>query len=502
MSISSISRREALLAGAGIGIASMVPLSASAQTTEGTPNNVGRLGDEELRELIKLAFFWGMHPAGTYELRYVYTQLRTHPNYVGDGRIKWDRKPRTAADKSVSTPNATTLYGIGFADLRREPMVVDLPEVPDRYFSFQASDQFPRWFMQVGNQFTGRAAQRYLIIGPDFKGPYPEGFAAAQVYQSPSNCAVLAVRYALKSSDPAELAAVNALQDKTTIVPLGVWEKNGRKSIRAEDQPVIEPGYTTFPRMAELVEIATKLTAIDLLQVVSLVLNDPTMTLRTDSAKEVATLGKLARLGLAPGVKFDPAALTEAQKKIADAAFAEAKGESAKRLQSALVNRNGWLADTMMVEDINDYVRQSYYGLTTIGAPIPKRSHSGAFCFTDVDRKPLVGTSKYAMTFKLDDMPPVTEFWELPIYDEGGYFIDNEINRYSINSFMLDRGDLHTADGKLVIYIQNEKPADPNQLKNWLPAPKASFRFAFRFYGPTGKLIDWTYDMPGLVRAG
>jgi hypothetical protein len=59
-----------------------------------------------------------------------------------------------------------------------------------------------------------------------------------------------------------------------------------------------------------------------------------------------------------------------------------------KHVQTALIDRNGWLADNEMVEDINDYVRQSYYGLTTIGAPIPKRSHSGAFCFTDIDHKP------------------------------------------------------------------------------------------------------------------
>jgi hypothetical protein len=144
----------------------------------------------------------------------VYTQLKSHPNYVGDGRLKWDRKPRSAADKSATTPNATTLYGFGFADLRREPMVVI---VPGRYFSFQASDQYPRWFMQVGNQFTGRAEQQYLIVGPDFRGPYPAGFAAAQVHQSPSNCVLMAVRYALKSSEPAELAAVNALQDRTTV---------------------------------------------------------------------------------------------------------------------------------------------------------------------------------------------------------------------------------------------------------------------------------------------
>jgi hypothetical protein len=500
MSNSSLSRRDALRASAGLFAVGASSSFTWAQSASATPAQDAVLSDQELHELVKLAFFWGMHPAGTYELRYVYTQLKTHPNYVGDGRIKWDRKPRSAADKSVSTPNATTLYGFGFADLRREPMVVDLPEVPDRYFSFQASDQYPRWFMQVGNQFTGRAAQRYLIVGPDFKGPYPQGFAAAQIYQSPSNCMIMAVRYALQSTEPAEIAAVNALQDKTTIVPLGVWEKNGRKALRAEDQPLVQPSYANFPRMADLVEIATKLTAIDLLQLVSLVLNDPTMTLRADSAKETATLAKLAKLDLAPGVKFDPGSLSDAQKKVAEAAFAEAKAESTKHVQSAFISRNGWLADNEMLQDINDYVRQGYYGLTTIGAPIPKRSHSGAFCFTDVQQQPLVGTAKYTMTFQLADMPPVTEFWELPIYDEGGYFIENEINRYSINSFMLDRGDLHTADGTLVIYIQNEKPTDPNQLKNWLPAPKGSFRFAFRFYGPKDKLIDWTYDMPGIVR--
>jgi hypothetical protein len=429
-----INRRDALVVGAGVGVAAFATFPAPALAKAGTPKDIAALSDDELRHLVKLAFFWGMHPAGTYEARYAFTQLKSNPNHVGDGRLHWDRKPRTAEDKAISTPNATTLYGFGYANLLREPMVIDLPEVPDRYFSFQASDQYPRWFMQVGNQFTGRMAQRYLIVGPDFHGPYPEGFAAAQIYQSPSNCVVMAMRYALKSTDPAEIAAVNALQDKTTVAPLSIWEKNGRKSIGAEDQPLVEPDYATFPRMAEIVAIANTLTTKDLLQLVSLVLNDPTMTLRSDSAKEIATLAELTKLGLAPGVAFDPAWLSEAQWKVAAAAFVEAKTEATQHVESALINRNGWLCDNEMVQDINDYVRQGYYGLTTIGAPIPKRSHSAAFCFTDSEGKPLTGASKYTMTFELDDMPPVTEFWELPIYDEGGYFVENEINRYSINS--------------------------------------------------------------------
>ena len=76
------------------------------------------------------------------------------------------------------------------------------------------------------------------------------------------------------------------------------------------------------------------------------------------------------------------------------------------------------------------------------------------------------GEHRYTITFDLDDMPPVTEFWELPLYDREGYFVDNPINRYSINSYMLKRSRLHTADGKLVIYIQNDEPTDPDHRNN------------------------------------
>ena len=195
---------------------------------------------------------------------------------------------------------------MGFFDLRREPVIVATPAVPDRYFSVQACDQYPRWFMTVGNQFTGRDAQHFLIVGPDFKGPYPRGFAAVHIYPSPSNCVLVAARSALKSNEPDEIAAVNRLMDQTTIAPLSVWEANGRKPVRAEDQPIVEPGYATIPRMADLVEIASTLTGIDLLQLVSLVLNDPTMTLRADSAKEIATLRGSPDWGSRPGTSSTP----------------------------------------------------------------------------------------------------------------------------------------------------------------------------------------------------
>jgi len=151
-------------------------------------------------------------------------------------------------------------------------------------------------------------------------------------------------------------------------------------------------------------------------------------------------------------------------------------------------------------QDIGDYVKQGYYGLTTIGAPIPARSHTGAFGFVDNEGKRLTGANRYTMTFDVDDLPPVTEFWELPMYDLNGYFVENELDRYSFTSFDLERGDLRMTDGKLVIHIQHDRPADPDQVGNWLPAPAEGFHFAFRFYGPKGNLVDGRYQIPGIVR--
>jgi hypothetical protein len=165
------------------------------------------------------------------------------------------------------------------------------------------------------------------------------------------------------------------------------------------------------------------------------------------------------------------------------------------------VNVNGWLLSSDLGYKESHWVDRARYGLIAVLGPVPSRSHTGAFCLKDTKGRPLSGEHRYTITFHLKEMPPVTEFWEIPLYDREGYFVENPLNRYSLNSYMLARGKLHTADGKLVIYVQNDEPKDANQRKNWLPAPKNGFQFAARFYGPHGPLIDGSYNMPGVVRA-
>jgi hypothetical protein len=162
--------------------------------------------------------------------------------------------------------------------------------------------------------------------------------------------------------------------------------------------------------------------------------------------------------------------------------------------------RNGWKFDTDLGYKDTNWQWRAWAGLQAVLAPVPSRSHTAANCWDDSDGRPLSGEHRYTITFDLNDMPPVSEFWEMPLYDTEGYFYDNPIDRYSLNSFMLERGQLHIEDDKLVIYVQHDEPADPKQRQNWLPSPRDGFRFTARFYGPATPLIDASYDMPGVVR--
>jgi len=68
------------------------------------------------------------------------------------------------------------------------------------------------------------------------------------------------------------------------------------------------------------------------------------------------------------------------------------------------------------------------FGLVAILGPVPLQSHTGGWCQLDAGGEALTGANRYTLTFELDNLPPVTEFWELPIYDKDGYFHDNPID--------------------------------------------------------------------------
>jgi hypothetical protein len=448
------------------------------------------------------AYLYGLQQAIFYGQRWIYTQNDAASNdiYSGLNRFFWVRKQITP-DFPVVTPNATTLYGSGFLDLRDGPVVVEVPEITDRYFSVQFMDQYGIFRMIVGSPFNGTRARKYILLPPDFTGEVPADFPTTDIVQWPSRTAYGVVRMAVETGTPAEIATINGYQDQVTATPLADWLANGRQGVPQADRAVV-PGDFVIP--AGLPDYAVgqvdKQTAEQFFTLLSVILNDPTMPVMEDSLVEAEMLDQLRSFDIGAGLTFDWAALTPDQQAALQAGFKAGFDSVRATLKNSLIDMNGWGIVRNDGGFETRWMDRAIVADAAWAGPDKNISHSGAFLFTDADGQPLSGRHKYTLTFDMNDLPPVTQFWAIPLYDANGYFVANEINRYTINSFMLTAGDLMVRDGKLVVYVQHEKPTDPDQAKNWLPAPAEGMRFTARFYGPYAPLTNGAYDMPRAVR--
>jgi hypothetical protein len=139
-----------------------------------TKENMGMtMTPDEARDIAKEAFLWGMHPVGIYHLRYNFTQNELNPRAAGINRLSWFRRPMKALPRVATTPNATTLYGVGMFDLSKEPAVITVPEIKDHYWSVQLHDNYARWWHLIGSQFNAPGPVRRLLLGPNWSGKLP-----------------------------------------------------------------------------------------------------------------------------------------------------------------------------------------------------------------------------------------------------------------------------------------------------------------------------------------
>ncbi|NGM70355.1 DUF1254 domain-containing protein [Natronolimnobius sp. AArcel1] len=475
-------------------------------TTEGSQESDT---DSSVVSIAEDAYRYGLQQVIYYVTRFNYTQKEDSNFFVGVNRLYYpnEGRPITADFTAVVTPNATTLYAMGALDLQDGPIVIEMPEVTDRYFSLQLMNQYGMFPLYAGNQFNGTDARSYLILPDDYEGEIPDDFAATDVVQARTNTLFTNVRYALGDpTDESEIAYVNDLQAQTTITPLSEWLENDRSSVPRAEQSVVPGDYETIPRMTELTaQQVENQTAADFFTLLNLVLNDPSMSLIDDSRKEAAMLERLEQVGIGPGLEFDWSALeTDVQEALTggfESGFERVRAAVVEGNSDIMVDMNGWNVIQNTGDFRTDWLTRAAMADFGFAGPDSPASHIGGIIFTDANGDPLDGSNRYTITFDLDDLPPVTEFWEVPIYDAQGYFVENDLDRYSINSYMLEEGLLHTEANELVIYVQYEEPDDPEQATNWLPAPDGGMRFTARFFGPHWSLVDGSYDMPEVVPA-
>lgn len=247
---------------------------------------------EQIQEIAEKAYPYGLQQAIYYGLRWNATQNDDPGNnaYVGLNRFFWIRTKITP-DFPIVTPNGTTLYGSGFLDLRKEPLVIEMPEITSRYFSLQVMDQYGIFHAILGSPFNGTKNRKYLFLPPGYDGKLPGSIPATDIIPWPGKTAFAIVRIAVVTGTDAEIAEINAYQDQITATPLSDWTANGNAGLPQAGRAVVKGDFAVYPRMPEIaIGQVDKETAQDFFTILNMTLNDPSMALMKDSLAEAQML--------------------------------------------------------------------------------------------------------------------------------------------------------------------------------------------------------------------
>jgi len=376
--------------------------------------------------------------------------------------------------------NNDTVYSMAQVDVGAGPVRLDVPDTAGRYYVLQLVDAWTDNFAYVGRRATGTAAGTYLLVDARWSGDVPDG---ATVIRFPTRVASIVGRWAVDGED--DLPAVHALQDATTLTPLGDRAATGI--------PAPEP---------------TGDEALDFWERYRVWSQEFGPAERDRAVQE--SFAPWGLTGGTPVTRLDAA--TQQSLRVAYAAGAEAL-ESALRTGSG-PTADGWTLPLHVFDYNLDFFEvgtldDAAWRLTDPTVRLVERAvaaraglwgnhgYEAAYPIAWVDAAGDPLTGGHAYTLRLSPPPPVDAFWSLTMYAQPDFFlVANPIDRYSIG----DRtpGLVVDDDGGVSITMSHERPA--GDASNWLPVPPGPFRPILRLYMPRASALDGTYAIPAIER--
>jgi hypothetical protein len=379
-------------------------------------------------------------------------------------------------ERAVACPNQDVVYGLSLLDLRKEPVVVQVPDFGDRFWVYQVCDQRTDGFASLGKMY-GTKPGFYLLAGPDWNGSVPAGIDS--VFRSTTAFGVVIPRV-FQSDDPEDKKAVQPLIGQIGLYSLSKFDGKVK---------VTEWSKTPSPPAADQGSAETKWvdpkTFFDVLP--SILQQVPPMP------GEEVLYGQMnafmAALQKSPALKaIAIKAAAEAEQKLIEPLF------QFVNVGYPLPYR--WTTQRNGAQFGTDYLTRTACAKANIFVNKPNETR---YFYQDLDSagKRLNATgASYTVTFAKGQLPLVKGFWSLTLYNQQHFFEPNHINRYSLGT--KNRNLRYNPDGSLTIYIQNAPPEN-SKTNNWLPAPKASFSLYVRCYWPEVAVLTDTWTPPPVI---
>lgn len=377
---------------------------------------------------------------------------------------------------AIVRPNVDTLYSNAWLDLEKEPIVLSVPDMRGRYYLLEMLDAWTNVFASVGKRTTGTKQQQFLLVGPSWKGKVPDSL---QKIQAPTNTVWILGR--TQTNGKKDYDYVHSLQKGYMLTPLSEWGKKPR--VHLTRAPLSNVRLKKAP-----VDIVAAMNAKTFFETFARALKT-----NVPSYADEAMMHTLKNLGIEPGNDFDFARVSPEEQACLEDAVHTAQKDIEAASQNLGKIKNGWrlLYDTGTYG--TDYLTRAAVAYIGIGANLPDDAVYPT-TFVDNEGNPLDGHNAYVLHFQTSEIPPVSAFWSVTLYDDRSFLVGNELKRYGLG----DRDPLQfNKDGSLDIFIQHENPGQSKE-SNWLPAPLGTFNVSMRLYWPKKSVLDGTWSPPAI----
>ncbi|MGW6335829.1 DUF1254 domain-containing protein [Nocardia rhamnosiphila] len=453
-----------------LGLAAVTGLAACGGEDSGT--EVPPSGTPAARrEVAADAYIFG------YSMILIDTLRRRALEYVSTNRFQHTSTLPAASQRTVPRIDLDNLYSVGWLDLRKEPVLFEVPEIRDRYWVMQVLDA---WSNTASTPSSARPEAgpgatppfTYAVTGPNWTGELPAGVVQIPV---PTQDAWLYGRIEVRGS--ADVPAVRAVQAQLRLAPLSAW--NTRAATESDSVPNnqdwSEPvGRDTvaamssreyFDRLCELMED-----------------NPP-------APEDEPAMRRFATIGIRPG--GSPAGVSTGE---LDAGVDAAKKKIPAYVDPGTQLRNGWVVALNVGRYGTNYLLRAATARRGVGANIAEAIvYPALFEQADENGDPL----EFTLRFEPGQAPPVTAFWSVTAYGPDGFLVQNSADLHTIGHPVAPQP---AADGALEFAVQAADPGPGMPRSNWLPIPEnGQFSLVMRLYEPEARVLDGSWSPPPLV---
>jgi len=383
-----------------------------------------------------------------------------------------DTKLKDHTMREIARPNNDTLYISCLLDLRKDPVILEMPAFDSKYVSLMITgyDHYVNIPMatRLGDFRKPEKMLIYSVRTEGYRGEPVEG--VDRLFEATGDFVSAVLRIMPHGNDPERFQRIVGQMKDVRIVTLSEFQGGEAKPIDdLQFPPVGETDLDVFGN--------------NLLEVMQFVFNHTTFD--PDNELDQAVLAAYKPLGVEPGKEYAPAEVATID--------GERFREAAQRIQQE------WLARLAALDELRQRIFQpkgktdfkALLAVSIIGPiGIPQEEAVYPQVLT-ADGEAMNAMHDYVIRMAKDQLPPAGAFWSVTLYDlQNGFFIPNDRKKYSVGE---NAGMKLNEDGGIEIYIAAAKPEGVPE-ENWLPIPREDLNLSpqMRVYVPDlEKLKTW-----------